>query len=412
MVDDMHIYQNKIKSLEKSLLYKDIQVNSLSQITKEINEDASAESLYTRFSNFLSAEMAVDRMILLFFEDDEWRIKTSIGMPEMNAIDYASTLKNYSKPCFLSKKDKKFFQDLEYIIPIRHKDSSIAYVILGHFGMELRTHDNYEFVTTLANIIAVAIENKRLFNRQIEQERFNNEIKLAKEVQQMMVPNEWPQTKHFKVSSIYRPLWNIGGDYLDCFEIDNNRTAFCIADVSGKGIAAAMLMANFQAILHQVIKPSITLDNLVYELNKAVVRITNSEKIITFFIGEFNKKTRTLSYINAGHVPPIMHMNGELHFLNKGTTLLGAVEYLPTTEVATVEISSNATLVLYTDGITDLKDPSDRSFEDEILYKFVCENCTEPVKNFNAMLLNQLEIFNVNQDFPDDIAVLTCRIII
>jgi sigma-B regulation protein RsbU (phosphoserine phosphatase) len=105
-------------------------------------------------------------------------------------------------------------------------------------------------------------------------------------------------------------------------------------------------------------------------------------------------------------------MNGELHFLNKGTTLLGAVEYLPTTEVATVEISANATLVLYTDGITDLKDPSDRSFEDEILYKFVCQNCTEPVKNFNAMLLNQLEIFNVNQDFPDDIAVLTCRIII
>lgn len=104
MVDDMHIYQNKIKSLEKSLLYKDIQVNSLSQITKEINENASAESLYTRFSNFLSAEMAVDRMILLFFEDDEWRIKTSIGMPEMNAVDYASTLKNYSKPCFCLKR--------------------------------------------------------------------------------------------------------------------------------------------------------------------------------------------------------------------------------------------------------------------------------------------------------------------
>jgi phosphoserine phosphatase RsbU/P len=412
MVDDMHIYQNKIKSLEKSLYYKDIQVSSLSQITKEINENASADSLYKRFSNFLSTEMAVDRMILLFMEDNEWRIKSSIGMESWKPVDFSAALEHYSQPTFLSKKDKKIFQDLEYIIPIRHKDISIAYVILGHFGLDLRTHDNYEFVATLANIIAVAIENKRLFNRQLEQERFNNEIKLAQEVQQMMVPNEWPQTKHFKVSSIYRPLWNIGGDYIDCFEIDKNRTAFCIADVSGKGIAAAMLMANFQAILHQVIKPSITLDNLVYELNKAVVRITNSEKIITFFIGEFNKKTRTLSYINAGHVPPIMHMNGQLHFLNEGTTLLGAVEYLPTTDVATVEIDSNATLVLYTDGITDLKDQSDRSFEDEILYKFVLRHCTVPVKNFNSMLLDQLEIFNENRDFPDDIAVLTCRIIV
>lgn len=411
MVDDQITYQIKIKRLEKSLYYKDIQISYLSQITKEINENASAESLYKRFSNFLSAEMAVDKMILLFNEENGWKIKSSIGFDEEMDMDLSPILKNYSSPTFLTKKDKKIFQDLEYIIPIKHKDTNIAFVLIGHFGMDLRTHDNYEFVATLANIIAVAIENKRLFNRQLEQERFNNEMQLAQEVQDMLMPTKWPESSHIKVSSIYKPLWNIGGDYLDCIVIDKNRTAFCIADVSGKGIAAAMLMANFQAILHQVIKSSITLDNLVYELNKAVVRITNSEKIITFFIGEYNHKTKILSYINAGHIPPLMYIDGKLTFLNLGTTLLGAVEDLPEMEVATVEINSNATLVLYTDGITDLKDQSDRSFEDEVLFKFIEENCHETVKDFNAKLLHQLELFTDAKDFPDDIAVLTCRIL-
>lgn len=411
MVDDQFTYQIKIKRLEKSLYYKDIQISYLSQITKEINENASAESLYKRFSNFLSAEMAVDKMILIFNEDAAWKIKSSIGFNDEMEMDPAPILKNYSSPTFLTKKDKKFFQDLEYIIPIKHKETNIAFVLIGHFGMDLRTHDNYEFVATLANIIAVAIENKRLFNRQLEQERFNNEMQLAQEVQDMLMPTEWPESKHIKVSSIYRPLWNIGGDYLDCIVIDKNRTAFCIADVSGKGIAAAMLMANFQAILHQVLKSSITLDNLVYELNKAVVRITNSEKIITFFIGEYNHKTKILSYINAGHIPPLMYIDGKLTFLKEGTTLLGAVEDLPEMEVATVEINSTATLVLYTDGITDLKNQSDRSFEDEILYKFIEDNCQETVKEFNAKLLQELELFTEAKNFPDDIAVLTCRIL-
>jgi len=410
MVDDVYTYQSKIRNLERSLYYKDIQVSYLSQITREINENASADTLYRRFNNFLSSEMAVDKMILLVNEEDGWDIKTSIGFEKFPHTEFEARLKPYIKPGFIHKKDKKYFPDLEYIIPVRHKDTAIAYALIGYFGMELRTHDNYEFVATLANIIAVAIENKRLFNRQLEQERFNNEIKLAAEVQQMLIPKEWPEGQHVKVSSIYRPLWNIGGDYLDCIRIDKNRTAFCIADVSGKGIAAAMLMANFQAILHQVINSSINLDSLVRELNAAVVRITNSEKIITFFIGEFNSKTRTLRYINAGHVPPILYMDGRMDFLSQGTTLLGAVEELPPPQVATVDIHADATIILYTDGITDLKDQSDRSFEEEVLFRFVKNNCNEPVRDFNMKLLTALEDFNIDNDFPDDIAVLTCRI--
>ncbi|MCA0334021.1 MAG: SpoIIE family protein phosphatase [Bacteroidetes bacterium] len=412
MLEDVYT-QTKVKKLEEKLYYKEIQVNSLSQITREINENASAETLFLRFNSYLKLQMGVDKMLLLFKEADNcWHIKSNIGFETLPQLDYEALLKPYTHAEFLNKKDKKQLADMEYIIPIRHKEIPIAYVILGHFGSKLKVHDNYEFVATLANIIAVAIENKRLFNRQLQQEKFNNEIRLATEVQRMLIPEKWPQGIGFEVSSIYRPLWNIGGDYLDCIPIDHNRTAFCIADVSGKGIAAAMLMANFQAILHQVIKSSIRLEDLVCELNKAVVRITNSEKIITFFIGEFNNKSKTLTYINAGHVPPLYFSQGKLHFLDQGTTLLGAVENLPTPKATTIDICADSMIVLYTDGITDLKNTNDCSFEEEILYSFICDHCDMSPIQFNTLLLQQLESFNTSDNFPDDIAVLTCKLTI
>lgn len=414
MIEEPRAYQERISLLEKTLYHKDIQVSFLAHITKEINANASAESLYRRFSNFLQMEMGVNKMLLFFMEERRWTIKGDIGYRELYAqeIDFSELLEQYDEPMFLTRKSRKAFPDLEYIIPVKHKNIAIAYVLLGQFDTIRIAHDSYEFVATIANIIAVAIENKRLFNQQIQQEKFNHEINLAKEVQLMLVPNEWPQQPHFKVSSIYRPLWNIGGDYLDCIEIDQNRTAFCIADVSGKGIAAAMLMANFQAILHQVITSSIALDRLVQELNKAVVRITNGEKIITFFLGEYNKETRILSYINAGHIPPIFCSDGEITKLKSGTTLLGAVEELPNLAVETLTIHTDTTIILYTDGITDLQNRNNCYFEDEVLEKFVRDNHRCNVMDFNKALLEQLEAFTDEKNFPDDIAVLTCKILV
>ncbi|MCO6461241.1 MAG: serine/threonine-protein phosphatase [Saprospiraceae bacterium] len=411
MVDDVFTYRSKVRKLEEKLYYKEIQVNALSQITREINENAPAETLYLRFHNYLRIQMGVDRMLLLFKDDDgQWCIKSNIGYDTLPDVDFESILMPYIQPEFLNKKDKRELTDLEYIIPVRHKETPIAYVLLGHFNDKLKEQDNYDFVATLANIIAVAIENKRLFNRQLQQEKFNNEIKLATEVQRMLIPDKWPESQSFEVSSIYRPLWNIGGDYLDCIKIDEERTAFCIADVSGKGVAAAMLMANFQAILHQVIKSKISLDKLVCELNKAVVHITNSEKIITFFIAVYNSRTREMQYINAGHVPPVLFMGGKMYFLDQGTTLLGAVEELPMPGITNLIIQPNSTLVLYTDGITDLVDQNGCSFEDEILFRFVENNCSLHVKAFNTSLLQELETFNSSDNFPDDIAVLTCKL--
>ncbi|HPB54177.1 MAG TPA: hypothetical protein PLR22_10935, partial [Saprospiraceae bacterium] len=106
-MDDTLIWQSKVRNLEKNLYYKDIQVSYLSQITREINENASSERLFHRFAGFLSTEMAVDRMLLLFRDDDGWKIRSSIGFDELPEQDFEPILSSYNSPGFLLKKDKK-----------------------------------------------------------------------------------------------------------------------------------------------------------------------------------------------------------------------------------------------------------------------------------------------------------------
>src|SRR5690606_13130150 len=148
----------------------------------------------------------------------------------------------------------------DFIVPVLHKDLAIAYVLLKD---SRTTQDRLNFITTITNIIAVAIENKRLFKRQIDQERYRKEVELASEVQKMLIPGKFPRRKNVELASIYRPHLNIGGDYYDFIETDENSFIFCIADISGKGVAAALLMANFQATLRNALLHDLDLVKLV-----------------------------------------------------------------------------------------------------------------------------------------------------
>ena len=165
------------------------------------------------------------------------------------------------------------------------KKMPLAYALIGGIKQKVDIYNKIQFITTITNIVAVAIENKRLFKRQLEQERFDRDIKLAREVQQMLIPEELPSTEAYELGSIYKPHSNVGGDYIDYIRFDEDRFVFCIADISGKGVAAAILMANFQAIIQSLIFQYKDLETFIFALNETVFkRITKSDKYITFFI--------------------------------------------------------------------------------------------------------------------------------
>jgi len=159
----------------------------------------------------------------------------------------------------LDADDHLLLKEFDVVIPVMHKKSPLAYVFIGGFEENEDMYNKVQFITTLAS-----------------------------EMQRMLIPAELPHGNKYEFSSIYKPQLGVGGDYFDVIQFDEDRIAFCVGDISGKGVAAALLMANFQANFHSLIRKQYPLDDFVKALNESVLRITHSEKFITFFVAEYN----------------------------------------------------------------------------------------------------------------------------
>jgi sigma-B regulation protein RsbU (phosphoserine phosphatase) len=238
---------------------------------------------------------------------------------------------------------------------------------------------------------------------------YKRELEMAREVQSMFIPSSLPLDEHFDFAAFYRPIRQIGGDYYDFIRLNEEEVIFCMADVSGKGIAAALLMANFQAYLHARVSSTSDLRTIVTDLNDRVVQSAKGEKFVTFFIAKYNTSTRILSYINAGHNPPVLLSNGETSILNCGTTGLGMLEKLYRLDSGQLQIHPDAMLLCYTDGLVEQENEGGQDFGIEQLETLLKEHQNLSPSGFNEMLINLFTTYKGDQPYLDDIALLTCR---
>jgi sigma-B regulation protein RsbU (phosphoserine phosphatase) len=279
--------------------------------------------------------------------------------------------------------------------------------------MDEDVYEPIRFVSAISNIIAVAIENKRLFKKQLEQERLKRDLELAVQVQNMLIPKDLPSNNQFEFSGIYHPHDSVGGDYYDFLELNDKELAFCIADISGKGISAALIMSNFQATLQLLInRKTLSVIEFADLLNQKVIKTTKGERFITFFLARYHKTKKRLRYLNAGHNAPIMISGGKVQRLDKGCILLGAFHKIPKIEMGEIYLDDDAFFLLYTDGLTDLRNHEGDYFDDEKVIEFASANNHLPVKNFNEKLLETVNNFRGDEQFPDDISFLSGRIFI
>lgn len=398
-----------LEKLEKELSLKQLQIKSLLTITQAINDNVSADGLFNMYKSFLSWEMGIEKMALFVTEENGWDCTASINFNKKSKENIIPILLHHKRLHTIKEEDDPFLNGFDIIIPVFHKDVPIAYAIIGGIKEKEDLYNKIQFITTITNIIAVAIENKRLFKKQLEQESYRREMELASQVQNMLIPESLPVESKFILSKIYKPHFNIGGDYLDYIRFDQDRFAFCIADISGKGVSAALLMANFQAMIQSLIFQYRDLETFVFALNQSVYRITKSDRYITFFVAEIDTKQRTLKYVNAGHYPPILKMNGTISRLDQGCSFIGAFEKLENIREEKIQLTDEALILSFTDGLPDLMN-GEEYFGDHVLEAFVKENGDMNPEAFNEKLLLAVDTFRGDNDIDDDIAVLTCKI--
>ncbi len=400
--------------LEQNNRLKEMEVNSLLEITKAINHNDSVEKLFKLYKFTLLGQLGLKSTVVFYCQEGVWDCILDFGV----AKDKIAQLHEAEFDSFddsvirLNQKGNGLMSNFDVIIPVFHKNNALAYVMVsGLKSEEMETEEaKIRFIQTITNIVIVAIENKRLFKKQIEQEKMKNQLDLAKKVQSMLIPNILPTNDQLEMAAIYEPHSTIGGDYYDYIPINKEEFFFCVADISGKGIAAALLMANFQAYVRVLAKEITDTEVLVRKLNERVVEITQGDKFITAFLGRYNFKNRNLCYINAGHNHPILYHEGVHQFLDQGCTVLGAFEELPFVNKGCVKIAPQSILLTYTDGLTDIVNESNDYFTEDKVLDFIADHSDVVIKDFNNALLSRVNEFKGKAAFIDDISVLSMRI--
>jgi len=410
---ELDFFKKRVGQTERLLAVKQQQIDSLLEITRAVNNNLPINALARIYENILHAQLGVKKTALFIREkEDSWSCATPGDLPA-EIINYPVDTNwkdvTFTKPC--STMDDERLRDFEYIIPVLHKKEPIGFVLIGSFGTDQSDtrEEKLKFIQTITNIIVVANENKKLFKSQLDQMVLQKELKLAADMQNMLVPSSLPNNEKIQAAAFYKPHKNIGGDYYDFVQISENEVAFCISDISGKGIPAALLMANFQANLRTLITRKYPLHQFIEMLNAKVGEITKGEKFITLFIATYNYSTRVLTYVNAGHNPSLLLNGSGLTQLDKGCTILGMFDTLPYVNFGEEKLLPGALLVNYTDGISEAADNSGKFFEVEGITDFIGQHHTLNVDEFNTLLINKVTAFKQDTDFDDDITLLTLR---
>ena len=399
--------------LIRLLLKRQSELNSLLEVTRAINKNISTPVLIQMLEVIMQNYLQVGKLRFLIEHEGNFVCISSYGGETESAKVLHQACKKLNKvraPEPLALHEDALLKKYDYFIPFHHKAKALAYALIGDFNTtEEMLNNDLNFIQTLINVIVVALENKKLFRERMESERFKREMELAQEVQNMLIPLRLHKEPGVEVGAKYFPHQNIGGDYFDFMRINENEFLWCIADVSGKGISAALLMANFQASLRAWAAVEDDLTNIVDGLNQIVVKNTKGERFITLFVAKYNEQTRKLNYINAGHNPSILYCCGEAVPLKLGTTMIGAFDELPFLNQGEMDIEPGSLIFNYTDGLMDYDVPAPKLWNEEKLLNFVINNGNLSPDKFNQTLLDHVHLIIKGKPI-DDITLLTLRI--
>lgn len=396
---------------QQELNLKKLELSALLEITQAINDNLPEAALYKIYRFTLLAQLQISRLVL-FVHDEAWECKVCFGTEQdftkQRLPDGIKALKEISKTARLPV-DKKW-RTFDIVIPILHNGKVLAFVMIGKIQPYYQNLGALGFVQTVSNIMLVAIENHKMARQRLAEESIRREIEIAREVQSMLFPKSLPNDSDVVIHASYIPHSSIGGDYYDFIEIDQDQFLFCVADVSGKGVPASLLMSNFQAGLRTILRQTSDLGTVVAELNNLIYRNAIAEKFITTFLAIYNRRTRELSYVNAGHNAPILLYENNSHLLlNEGCTMLGVFDVLPFMSVAKVTVPKNAVLLCYTDGLTEVFDEHEAEFGIEGTIEFMKRNRFLSSKMLHLQLLREIKLYSEEISFNDDITLLSCR---
>jgi serine phosphatase RsbU (regulator of sigma subunit) len=287
------------------------------------------------------------------------------------------------------------------VFGIIYADSPIAE---GRF-----TEDHLKVLTTLASVAAIRVENNRLIDSRLDRERLERELALASEIQQRFQPTAPPIVAGYELQGISFPCYEIGGDYYDFIERDDGRLVIALGDVSGKGTAAALLMSSLHAAVHAQSASHDSLVGTISAVNRYLADNIPSNRFVTLFYAELDPESGALSFLNAGHNPPlIVHAAGTVEQLASGGLPLGIKPDAEYREGRT-QLQRGDVLCIYSDGVTEAVSPTGEEFGPTRLYEVVARNIDASAAGIRDRIESALTKFAQGTSAADDITLVIVK---
>jgi len=407
----------ELKKVNKNLDNKVHQLSALFDLSKEFSGILEIPLISKLLGFSIIGQLLVTKYAVVIFNNDKTEILESrfnTDILEQNLSLFETSV--LTKPILCdgdmnSSCSSLFSMGVELIVPMQIKQKTKGLILLGKRNTgESFSKSDIEFVSSVGSLAIISIENSLLFKEALEKQKLEKDLEIAKKIQENLLPSKLPTMVNFEIAAYNKAAKQVGGDYYDAIKINNGRILIAIADVSGKGVQAALLMANLQAFLQSISKQNKELSDASNLLNDLVSENTSDGRFITFFWGILNDKNLEFESVNMGHNPPLLIRDGKILKLKFGGMLMGVMPTITPYIKETTQLKKNDLLVIFTDGITEAMDESEEEFSDERLEELSLSLCKLSAEDSLKQILSEVDKHTNSTEQSDDITCIVVKV--
>ena len=309
-------------------------------------------------------------------------------------------------------RDKKFAEHHFHsvaVAPLKMHGKTNGYLFTARTKGNSFDIEDRKSLQAFAYYAAVALENAMLIKESIEKERLEKELDVARDIQRKILPSAVPSTPQLAISALFVPAFEVGGDYYDFFELDDDNLGFVVADVSGKGITAAFIMAEVKGIFESLSKIVQQPSELLIKVNEVLRGNLERKNFVTAVYGIINKKSGKMNLSRAGHTPTIICREGNVERLQPAGIGLGldfTNSFSNSLKEMEIQLKNNDIIVCYSDGITEAKNSQGEDFGYDKFEKIISDNCSKSLDEISTLVMRELSLFSKDHPQHDDITLV------
>lgn len=406
------IVVQELKKVNRELDSRIQRLNSLFELSKEFGLFSESSKVSRLLVYSLMGQFLVSKYAILNFEGSAIQVLES----KFPIDELLNNLRKYDYQKIDSplERDKieKYYPSLsvigiDLIVPMQIQGKMKGLIILGKRvnNLEYSEYD-VEFIYSVGSLAIISLENRRLFKEALEKQKLEEELEFARDIQQNLLPSQIPPTNHFDIAAINLPSKQVGGDYFDIIKVDEGKYIIAIADVSGKGIPASLLMANMQAFLQVISKQNIDIATATALINDLITQNTSDGRFITFFWGLLDDNEKKLTYVNAGHNPPILVRQNKIIRLSEGGIILGVMKTIMPYNSNSIDLESGDKIILFTDGVSEAMNPYSEEFSENRLEQIAINTSSLSAAETMNNIRKEIEEFVQGAPQSDDLTML------